>query len=135
MATYTYNGKVLVKNSKREDYRFAVIDKNTGKKLSISSTATGAMKEINSLIASSEARLDYSRRALIAIDFGKDEFTYKEGRKFYKKAVTAYKNYNWLSEEVRSLSPKEYYSKMFNSEARYLESLKENYILVEVERS
>ena len=74
MATYTYNGKVLIKNSRRENYKYACINKNTFDKVQISSTREGASVELNNWIASSEQYIENCGRALKAIEEGKTGF-------------------------------------------------------------
>lgn len=135
MATYTYNGKVLIQNSKREDYRFAYINKNTLEKLSISSTATGASKEFNNLIRNAESNIANYKKALVAIDFERSFFLWKDGRYSEKHNIEDYKTYSWISEEEKALSPREYYTKQIEDEKAFIERVKNTYILVEVEKA
>lgn len=133
MATYSYNGKVLVKNSRRENYRFACIDKTTYEKLSISSTATGASTELNRIIKRVEQTIENHHRALVALDFERTTFIWKHGRFTERLPVDNYKKYS--SEEYAKLSPREYHTRCIEEEKAYLEELKNKYIIVEVEKS
>ena len=135
MATYTYNGKVLIQNSKREDYRFAYINKNTLEKLSISSTATGASKEFNNLIRKAESNIANYKKALVAIDFGRSYFLWKDGRYSEKCNIEDYKTTFSSYEEITALSPREYYTMRIEEAKAYIERVKNTYILVEVEKA
>lgn len=120
MATYSYNGKIILKNSKREDYRYACINKETGEKFSISATATGAASELNRTIRKVEEHMANYNRALVAIDFGKSYYFWKDGKH---------------SEKMDIEKPREYYAQMIEEERSYIEKLKSTYIIVEVEKS
>lgn len=92
MAQYRYNGSILVKKSSREDYRFAAVLLHTdGKyyKVFISTTREKVQAMIDTEINTGLNTIANHRRAIKAIEEGKDTYTVKE----YGHTFTAHIKY------------------------------------------
>ena len=135
--TYSYNGKVLVKNSKRDNYKYAYINKETGYKLQISSTREGATKDLNRFISSNYQLIKNCKNALYCIEkgFSVVRWSVDNGRYSENKPLTFYKKYSWLPEEERALEPKDLFNKWIEDAEAKIKWYSDTYIIVEVERS
>lgn len=122
MAQYRYNGSILVKKSSREDYRFAVVVLHTdGKyyKVFISTTREKVQAMINTEINTGLNTIANHRRAIKAIEEGKDTYTAKE----YGHTFTAHIKYE----------REDYEGWIAKTEDR-IKFIEENWKIVEVEK-
>lgn len=139
MARYTYNGQVLVKNSRREDFKYACIFNDDGKivKIMISSTANGAGAEKRRRISENRESIENCKRAIRAVENGRDYFTAQFGRYSERRSVTWYKGKGWLaiSDEERAMNPIDYYNHRIEEAHKKIEWYEKNWIIVEVEKA
>ena len=113
MAQYRYNGQVLVKNSKREDFKYACIEqKEDGEiiKIQISSTYDGAGAEKRRMISRCRESIMNYKRAIKAVEDGRDYYTasYDNGKHHQKYSITWYKEAPYVPEERKALTPIDY---------------------------
>lgn len=133
MATYLYNGKILIKNSRREDYKFACIHKTTGEKLQISSTKDGANKERERRIAMQMQEIRNYKNALRAVEKGEERYFWKAGSCSGWSKVTDYQKHAWEVTD-RELTPTDYYNKHIARAEAKIKCLTEDYEVVEIEK-
>lgn len=139
MAQYRYNGQVVVKNSRREDFEYACIyEKEDGKivKVQISSTFDGAGVEKRRRISEHTEGIENCRRAIKAFEDGKDTYYVQIGRYSERRSITWYKGSGWLtvSDEERAMNPVEYYNHRIEEHMEAIEWLKNHWIIVKVEK-
>ena len=134
MTTYIYNGKILIKNSKRDNYKFACICKEDGHHIQISSTREGADVERKRRMTWCREEIANYRNALQAIEAGKDFYIYKFGREPSRRCRIDHYKKDCFREDERALEPKEYYTKQIEKAEKRLKDWLEKYEIVEVEK-
>lgn len=138
MAQYSYNGQILIKNSKREDYRFACIEeREDGKivKIQISSTFDGAGAEKRRYIAQCREGIENFRRAIKAIENGRDSVTFNFGRYSERRSVYYYKKYWNATEEEKAMNPIDYFNRRIEENEKAIDRYEKEWIIVPVEKA
>lgn len=138
MAQYRYNGQVLVKNSRREDFEYACIENRDGKiiKIQISSTFDGAGAEKRRRISENAEHIENCKRAIKAIENGKDSYFVKIGRSYSEmRKIDWYQKRSWrASKEEAEMKPIDYYNHCIEEDRKHIEWLEKNWIIVKVEK-
>lgn len=136
MAQYRYNGQVLVKNSRREDFEYACIENRDGKivKIQISSTYDGAGAEKRRMISRCRENIENYKRAIRAVENGRDYATFNHGRYHERIDVEWYKKVSYISDEKKAMLPIDYYQMRIEECHKNIEWYEENWIIVKVEK-
>lgn len=109
---FYYNGK-LVRTSKNHEYKYASINKKTGKAYSCSTTKEGAGAEINRRINEAKRNIANYEKCIDAINKNYPYIFIKTGRTDYKvvlKGKTVEEYEKWIGYNKEDL---EYYSTNF----------------------
>lgn len=139
MAQYRYNGQVLVKNSRREDFEYACIYENEeGKiiKVTISSTQNGAGVDKRRRISECRENIENCQRAIRAYENGRDNYTAQFGRYSERRSVTWYKGKGWIAvtDEERAMNPIDFYNHRIEEAKKSIAWYEKNWIIVKVEK-
>lgn len=95
-----YYNDVLIRTSKTHHYKYAIICRNNC--IMCSATKDGCEKEKQKYINEQLERLGNCRRAITAIENGKDRFEIKDGRRtFYDKPRYTIEHYKDSVEECK----------------------------------